>query len=119
MVELSKELLHILQHSLGVNEYGEGEQFRNHFCAGGDDVARCRQLAEYGYMKENTRIHPSLSGGSPAFNVTPEGIDAVALQSPTKPKLSRSKQRYQEYRDVSECYESFKHFLQCKYGKRA
>lgn len=47
--------LEILQHALGVDKYGQGEMYRNHFCAGVDDEATCRELVEMGYMETFTR----------------------------------------------------------------
>jgi len=101
---LTPELLHILQHSLGLDQYGEGEQYRNHFCAGGKDIEKCRALVGMGYMVESD---PSeLPGRWPFFHVTQEGEEAVAIQSPKPPKLSRSKRRYTLYLDgdFSESY---------------
>ena len=49
--------LEILQHALGVDQYGRGEMYRNHFCAGGDDEATCRELVEMGYMATFTRSY--------------------------------------------------------------
>jgi len=43
-VQLSSKQLEILQHSLGVDQYGRGEMYRNHFCAGADDEPACREL---------------------------------------------------------------------------
>jgi len=45
--------LQILQHSLGLDEYGQGEMYRNHFCAGGDDEGTCRALVALGYMRQH------------------------------------------------------------------
>ena len=109
-IELTPELLHILQHSLGVDRYGQGEQYRNHYVAGGNDVERCRTLVAQGYMREQPG--GQLTGGMPVFSVTAAGIDAVALQSETPPKLTRSQKRYRDYLEVAECYEDFKHYLQ-------
>ena len=47
---LTLEQLQILQHSLGLDKYGQGPVFRNHFCAGGSDEETCRSLVEMGYM---------------------------------------------------------------------
>ena len=101
-------LLQILQHSLGLDEYGKGEQYRNHFVAGGDDVRKCLELVELGYMIK--RNDNGLTGGEPWFSVTPKGIDAVALESPKPPKVSKSKQRYARYREYSDCFDSFLSF---------
>lgn len=105
------EMLKILQHSLGLDEYGQGNQFRNHFVAGGKDLEVCRQAVIEGFMVE--RQATSVSGGSPWFSVTPAGIDHVALTSPVRPpapKVSRSKQRYQRYREYGEGFDSFLDF---------
>ena len=91
--------LHILQHSLGLDQYGAGRQYRNHFVTGegSDDFPLCRELVAEGLMTE--RAGNALSGGSPVFFVTRAGIDFVAKNSPAKPpekKLTRSQRRYRE-----------------------
>jgi len=106
---LKSELLHILQHSLGLDQYGQGRQYRNHFVAGGENIARCRELVSLGHMVEH---EPSfLTGGSLWFSVTPKGINAVALESPKPPKLTRGQQRYREYLDADGAFASFGDFL--------
>ena len=62
--------LHILQHSLGLDHYGAGRQYRNHFVTGegSDDFPLCRELVAEGLMTE--RAGNELSGGSPVFFVT-------------------------------------------------
>lgn len=92
---MKPELLQILQHSIGVDEYGQGNPYRNHFVAGGIDVDHCRELVDAGFMVE--RSASVLTGGSPLFHVTDAGKQAVALESPKPPKISRSKQRYLDY----------------------
>ena len=92
---LDKELLHILQHSLGVNQYGQGRQYRNHYVAGFDDQDKCRELVALGYMTERTGSE--LTGGDPIFLVSAQGRDAVALESPSPPKKTRSQRRYEKY----------------------
>ncbi len=108
-----KEHLHILQHSIGVDQYGEGRQYRNHFCTGegSKDFDACRALVENGLMTE--RAGSELTGGDSVFHVTPAGIDYVALNSLRKPpeqKLTRSQKRYKEYLR-SEADESFAEWL--------
>lgn len=92
---LTSEQLHILQHSLGVDEFGQGKMYRNHFCAGGEDEDICRQLVDAGYMETFER--PYL----PYYNcsVTKDGKAAMAEQSPKPPKLSRSQRRYRRFLD--------------------
>ncbi|TAM23396.1 MAG: hypothetical protein EPN60_15110 [Nevskiaceae bacterium] len=92
---LDPDLLNILQHSLGVDRYGRGQQYRNHFVAGGDDVELCRQLVALGHMTE-TPAGP-LSGGSPCFRVTNQGRRAMSAASPAPPKLTRSQRRYERF----------------------
>ncbi len=52
--ETMKNKLHILQHSLGLDQFGEGRQYRNHFAAGpgGQDFADCVALTEMGLSKK-------------------------------------------------------------------
>lgn len=109
---MDNNLLHILQHSLGLNKYGMGTQYRNHFVAGPDDADKCRELVEMGYMKEYCASN--LSGGDPVFTVTRKGKDAVSLESPAPPKLTRGQRRYRAYRE-SESDESFGEWLKNRY----
>ena len=105
---MKTDLLRILQHSLGLDQYGQGSQYRNHYVAGGDDVALCRELVSLGHMLEQSAS--TMTGGSPLFNVTRAGINAVRFESPTPPKLTRSQRRYLEYLNA-DCFDSFHHFL--------
>lgn len=102
--------LHILQHSLGLDDYGQGRQYRNHFVTGpgSKDWDACRALVDAGLMVE--RPGSLLTGGDSVFIVTPAGIDFVALNSPPKPKLTRSQKRYRDYLN-SECSGSFAEFI--------
>lgn len=103
---LEDDALQILQHSLGLNRYGQGPRFRNHFVAGGHDLIVCRGLAALGLMVE----HPAsdLTGGSPWFNVSPLGIDAVEHQSPLPPpaypEASVSRKRTLDYLQANSGY---------------
>ena len=94
---ISPEQLHILQHSLGVDSYGEGKQYRNHFATSPEcpDGKRCQELVGLSLMKDHGP--QALAGGMHCYTVTPLGVDAVAFKSPVRPKLSRSKQRYRDY----------------------
>jgi len=89
---MTPDQLHILQHSLGVDQYGVGQMYRNHYCGGEE---QCRPLVTLGFMTEH---RPSeLTGGSPWFRVTKAGIHAMSAESPKPPKLSRSQQRYRAF----------------------
>jgi hypothetical protein len=104
---MTPEQLHILQHALGVDEYGLGEQYRNYY-VGGDE--ECRPLVDMGYMIE---CKPrSISGGDVWFIVTKEGKKAVKDESPKPTKLTRSQMRYREYLDADGCLgDTFREYL--------
>jgi hypothetical protein len=89
--------LEILQHALGLDQYGHGKSYRNHFCAGGEDEAACRELVALGYMAQ----HPTTET-YPYFNcsVTDAGTKAVRAESPAPPKLSRSQKNYRAFLDA-------------------
>lgn len=92
--------LHILQHSLGVDQYGRGRRYRNHFVTGegSTDYPDCCALVDAGLMVKQ-RGSP-LTGGDDAFFVTDAGKRHVSENSPAPPKLTRSQQRYQAYLDA-------------------
>lgn len=92
---MDTELLKILQHSLGVDKYGQGKMYRNHYCAGGGDVKKCNTLVKFGYMHKFT---PSeISGGDPIYTVTSLGKTVVMIESPSPPKITKSQKRYELY----------------------
>ena len=89
--------LHILQHSLGVDQYGRGNQYRRHFVTGEGSIDHpvCMALVDAGLM---TRCASSpMTGGDDGFLVTDAGRAWMAENSPAPPKLTRSQQRYQDY----------------------
>lgn len=89
---MTREQLHILQHSLGLDEYGQGRMYRNHYVGGEDE---CRPLVAMGYMVE--RPASELTGGSPCFHVTEAGKAAVRAESPKPPKLTKAQRRYRAW----------------------
>lgn len=91
------EKLHILQHSLGLDRYGQGNTYRNHFVTsnGTHDWPHCQTLVSDGLM---SRFPPSaLTGGSDCFVVTAAGRAYVAEHSPQPPKLTDGQRRYREF----------------------
>src|ERR1700675_2922297 len=84
--------LHILQHALGVDQYGQGRMFRNYYVGG---ESECRPLVALGFMTEHRASE--LTGGDPWFRVTDIGKQAVRDLSPAPPKLTRSQRRYREF----------------------
>ena len=100
---MTPEQLHILQHSLGVDQYGQGRMYRNHFCAGGadedgapmgGDAVICAELVALGYMKRHATTEML-----PYFNcsVTEAGKAAMLAESPKPPKLTRAQFRYRQF----------------------
>ena len=103
---LTPEQLQILQHSLGVDEYGRGPISRNYFCAGSGDEDICRSLVAMGYMKTFKRSYLTYYN----CTVTESGKSAMLAESPHAPKLTRSQQRYRRYLK-SNTGESFRDWL--------
>ncbi|MCG3177487.1 MAG: hypothetical protein MOGMAGMI_02461 [Candidatus Omnitrophica bacterium] len=93
---LTPEELHVLQHTLGIDQYGRGEMYRNYFW-GQDD--RCENMVACGYMR--LVQNPT---GDVLYVVTDAGKKAVLAQSPAPPKLTRSQARYQKYLDTGADY---------------
>lgn len=91
---MSDKLLHILQHSLGVDKYGRGEQYRNRFVTGPDssDFETCIGLCNLGLMRDHGAN--SWCGGMHVFEVTKAGKEFVSQHSEKPPKRTRSQQRY-------------------------
>ena len=91
---LTPNQLHILQHALGVDQYGRGPRYRNQFCAGDDDEQACRDLVAKGYMRQHrtTELLPYFN-----CSVTDAGIAAMIAESPKPPKLTRSQHRYRRF----------------------
>ncbi len=108
---LSKQQLEIIQHALGVDQYGRGQMYRNHFCAGGGDETICRELVDLGYMTTFTRSY------LPYYNctVTEAGKAAMLAQSPQPPKLTRSQKRYRAFLDADSGL-SFREWLGYQHG---
>jgi hypothetical protein len=98
---VTRNLLHILQHSLGLDGFGQGTlpPYRRHFVAGGKDVDACRELVSLGYMTE--RDASEVSGGDPVFIVTKAGEAAVQRESPKPPRLTRGQERYRQWLDAA------------------
>lgn len=114
---MDAKILHIIQHSLGCDEFGRGNQFRNHFVTGEGSIDHpiCTGAVERGLMVCRRKGY-ELYGGDDVFAVTPEGKAWMAENSPAPPKLTRSQQRYQDYLD-SETSESFIEYCRRKSRK--
>lgn len=89
--------LHILQHSLGLDEYGRGRTYRNRFVtgAGSADHPDCLALVEQGFMTRVANV--AMFGGDDYFTVTDAGRRAAVANSPAPPKLTRAQQTYRDW----------------------
>lgn len=108
---MNDKALHIMQHTIGVDQYGRGEQYRNHFATseGSADFEVCNALTEQGLMA--VRRNLDIAAGMDCFWLTDAGKQYVAEHSPRPPILSRSKQRYQRYLEYGDGFHSFRDFL--------
>lgn len=99
---LTSQQLHILQHSLGVDKYGQGEQYRNHFVTGrgSKDWDDCLRLCVTGMMKH--RKNPIPASGDFTFQVTEQGKLRMATESPPAPKNSKGRRRYREWLKIGD-----------------
>jgi hypothetical protein len=98
--------LHILQHALGLDDYGQGRMYRNRYVIGegGDTWDLWMAHVEAGRA---VRHEPrAIFGGddSYCFMVTEAGKAFVREHSPKPPKVSPAKQRYLNWLRVADCY---------------
>ena len=94
--------LHILQHALGLDDYGRGESYRNHFVAGEghhDWVALLEHVAAGRMTQHSPR---EIFGGSHCFTVTESGREYVRANSPRPPKLTRAQRRYRQWLKIAD-----------------
>lgn len=91
------ESLHVLQHALGLDDYGQGTWHRNHYVCGpghhGYDL--CMEHVAAGRMVQHES--GAIFGGDFCFTVTDAGKAHVREKSPVPPKLTRSQRRYREW----------------------
>lgn len=115
---LSSAALGILQHSLGLDKYGRGRDYRNHFVTGPGtrDFDPCLALVEAGLMGDRG-VH-DLYGGDHCFTVTDAGRAAIREQSPAPPKLTPGQQRYRRFLSA-DCGYSFIEWLMLTGGSAA
>lgn len=104
--------IHILRHSLGLDDNGHGNQYRNYFCTGldCDSYTDCSQLEQMGMMSDAAE-----SGKNIFFTVTELGR-AEALKGVVYPKLTRSQRRIQAFRKADSGL-TFREWLNTKFGK--
>ena len=109
------DLLHILQHSLGCDQFGrptplgripnwddEFGCYRNRFVTDprSPDGQKCQQLVAQGFMNDHGAQR--LAGGMHCYTVSQAGYDAMKAASPAPPKVSKAKHRWSAYRAMRE-----------------
>jgi len=87
---MTPEQLHILQHSLGLDQYSQGSMYRNRYVC--DPNPEICALVNLGWMGDNGSIE--MFGGMHCYYVTDEGKAAMFAATPKPPKISRSRERY-------------------------
>lgn len=94
---MKPEQLHILQHSLGCDKYGNGTRYRNRYVtdATSTEGMECQELCRLGFMRDLGR--QEIAGGMNCYSVTALGEKAMIENSPKPPKLSRSAARYRKW----------------------
>jgi hypothetical protein len=105
--------IHILQHSLGLNQYGQGEMYRNYFATSteGKDYRDITELVNAGLMQDHGEN--KIYGGMHVFSVTEKGIEYVKSESPLpppEPKMTRSQKRYKRFLEYGDGFNSFIEF---------
>ena len=92
-----KELLHVLQHSLGLDPYGQGAGHRNYFVTseGSTDWPVCVAAVVDGLMTQTKGN--AITGGGDVFRVTPAGMAWVQQHSPQAPTLTRGQRAYRDW----------------------
>lgn len=93
------ELLHILRHSIGLDDHGKGRD-RNHFTTDpeGPDGQMCQELCAAGWMKDHGA--QSMWGGMHCYCVTEQGKAVVRLHKPLEKRLTAAQRRYQDFLDA-------------------
>lgn len=109
---MTDQQLHILQHALGADKYGQWPKghdwyYRDYYI-GQDDVAD--ELVVQGFM--NKYPGNAATGGDDCYRVTGNGIVAMRQNSPKPPVLSKAKRRYERFLSWSDATGgSFRDFL--------
>lgn len=110
---MTPEQLHILQHSLGVDQFGQGNCYRDYYCVGLDNaatMASINDLVARGWMRAGSKIN---DGRDQYFIVTQLGLSAMKGHSPKPPKISKAKQRYRDFLNA-DCGMSFIEYLKAR-----
>lgn len=96
------EHLHILQHALGLDEFGQGVMYRNSYVTDDGDKD-CTALVTAGLMIRHAPR--ALFGGDPCFTVTEAGKAAMREHSPPPPRVARGRARYLAWLSAADAYD--------------
>lgn len=108
---LTKNQFSVMFHTIGLGKI----ESRNWFGTGknGKDYEDLKILEELGFAKSNKA--PEWLGDEVLFCLTDEGKKVANKEfekrKPVVKKLTRGQKTYQDYLKVSDCYESFAHFI--------
>jgi hypothetical protein len=93
---MSTEEIHILFHSLGLDDNGHGREYRNHFATDpkSQDGILCEHLCTKGYMQDHGE--QSMWGGMHCYCVTEQGKEFARTKA-IHPRLTRSQKRYRAF----------------------
>lgn len=105
-MDITLNQIHILRHSLGLDDKGHGNQYRNYYCTGYDcdGFKEVMDLAVRGLMEFGRRDDRNL------FYFVTDAGKKEALKDVVYPVLTRSQKRYQRFRDA-DYGASFKEWL--------
>ena len=92
-----EKTLHVLQHALGLDQYGRGAGHRNYFVTdcGTTDWPTCVMTAADGLMTQTKGN--AITGGGDVFRVTPAGMVWVQQHSPKVLMLIRVQRTYRKW----------------------
>lgn len=111
MNEPTEKQLHILRHTIGLDQKGKGTEYRNYYCAQVSDP-ECEALCELGLMQRRRKINDDQDQ---YYHVTEAGrIMAQPRESEREKPLTKSQLRYRHYLH-SELNMSFKEYLKSTY----
>ena len=117
--------MNILRHAIGYDDAGNdrwhgaaADERRNHFMTGPGctDFDDCVQLTSLGLMHDHGP--QQLASGNHCFTVTDAGRAVVMENRPAPKQLTRSQERYRQYRECSDCFNGFLAFLRYDDAKR-
>ena len=95
--DISPPLLHILRHSIGIDDRGRGQEYRNRFVTDPStpDGKMCQELCEAGLMQDDGQH--ALCGGMHVYSVTGFGKQIVRYNKPAERPSTASARRYQQF----------------------